>query len=110
MRETWKVDTREEVITPEILKADPQKYGGMSRHMEASIQKGIVSVPLINNSSVIKIPVTPEAASRILEDGGIDIESEGYWLSITSSKIKRFFKGTTEEIPILTTFLTENDR
>ena len=104
--ETYKVDAENRPITPEMLKANPDKYGGLSLHMLSSIQKGVVTVPLHNGCTYVSIPVPAEAAMRIVADGEIRIESNAYWCNICSAEVKRYFKDSQEEIPTITTFLT----
>lgn len=97
-RERWYV--RGEVLTPEVLSADPDKYGGLGLHMLASIRAGVVTIPLENGGYHVSIPLQKEIADRVLQDGGIDIESEAYWGNILSDKIRRLFAGTDEDIPL----------
>ena len=90
----WKVDG--EILTPEVLQADPDKHGGMGIHMHICIKTGVVTVPLSDGSCHVSAPVTAEAAQRIAEDGGVDINDSPYWNSIHTAKV--FFKGTEEQI------------
>jgi len=98
--EYWEV-RKEDAVTPEMLKADPDKYGGMGIIMACAIQCGAISVPLRHNGMYIDLRTTdPKVAERIVKDGGIDVVSEGYWNYLASDKAKVYFKGTEELVPL----------
>jgi len=71
-REFWKVEG--EILTPGVLKNDPDKYGGLGMHMVACIGKEIVTIPLKFGCQGVSIPVSKEDSERIIKDGGVDIE------------------------------------
>jgi hypothetical protein len=107
-KEIWKVSKKEPVMTPEELTKNSDKHGGLGSHMYQFIKMGIVTIPLVGpHGAAVGIPVSRESADRILKEGEILIEAEDYWSSITSSKVKKYFKDTREEIPMVTTFLTD---
>lgn len=101
-RETWFVDSKEEVLRPEMLLRDPDRYGGLGMHMLSAIQNGIVTIPLKGEyGACVGIQVSDnEAVDRILADGKVNILSDGYWCSIHSDKIKVVYFDTDEAIPL----------
>jgi len=99
MMEQWDVDKSQQVIYPQDLIDDPDKFGGMGVHMKLSIERGIVTVPIKNGGFCVSIPVSQIDAERIVKDGSIDIYSDGYWSSIIS--VECMFKNTQEKISLL---------
>ena len=97
-RERWLISG--EVLTPEVLSSDPDKYGGLGLHMLASIKAGVVTIPLTNNGSHVSIPVSRVVADKVISEGGIEIESNHWWSSVLSDKIKLFFIGSDKEVPL----------
>lgn len=102
IRETWFVNTKEEILRPEVLAGNPDKYGGMSMHMISAVHNEVVTIPLVGEyGGHVSIQATSnDVIDRILADGRVDILSEGYWCSIRSEKIKVVYFGTDEEIPM----------
>jgi hypothetical protein len=98
-KEFWEVNKEEPVIYPQDLIDNPNNYGGLGVHMKLSIERGIVTVPLIKNSVYVSIPVSQSDSERIVKDGGVDIHSKGYWCSILSVNV--MFKNTEEKITLL---------
>lgn len=93
-----------EVITPSMLRADPNKYGGLGLHMLNAIQSGVITIPLTDNpdggcGSCVSIQVTAEeTATRIIADNGVEIRSIGYWISILNTL--PVFVGTKIPVPM----------
>lgn len=107
-RKTWWVRPDEEVLYPETLKSNPDKYGGMGVHMANAIRSGVITIPLQDNDPAtnpgawgcVSIQVTDtDAANRIIKDGKVDIVSDrAYWYSILDTT--PVFHGTDEPIPL----------
>jgi hypothetical protein len=92
------------VITPTMLRDNPDAYGGLGIHMLNAINSGVITIQLTNNpdgecGSCVAIQVNSEAAAnRIVNDNGVEIQSSGYWGSILSTR--PVFVGTDEAIPM----------
>lgn len=103
-RKTWYIPPDEEVILPEDLKKDPDKYGGLGFHMICAIQDGVITIPLCDtpNSStgscVSMQTCDPDAAKRIVKEGCVDILSKGYWMCINDTV--PVFHGTEDPVPV----------
>jgi len=95
----WSVTPNKEVIFPENLITDPEKYGGVGMHMMISIEKGIVTVPINNGSCHVGLPLSLNDVRRVIKDGGVDIDEERYWCSIFNTKV--FFKGTDKQVTLI---------
>lgn len=101
-RETWYVCTDEEVITPEKLKDNPDKYGGLGMRMIAAIESGIVTIPIHDGHSghcALQLS-DKDAINRILAEGKVDVCSSGFWSCITSRNVSVYFHGTIILIPL----------
>ncbi len=103
-RETWYVHPTDKVIYPDDLRANPNKYGGLSITMVAAAENGIITIPLIDApppataGTCVSIQVkTQKAAERILKEGKIDILSDKWWSRIES--VNPVFHGTCTRIP-----------
>ena len=96
--ENWMINEDKDILTPEKLKADPDKYGGLGMHMIAAIQDGVVTIPLQNGSCVNIQTADSAAVKRIIADGGVTIISEGYWCDIRTTNV--YFLNTEDSIPI----------
>ena len=103
--ETWYVD-KVKVILPTDLKKNPDKHGGLGLHMRAAINEGVISIPLVDNPSLgagshISLKTTDvNVAERLVNDGMVDIHSDGsYWLQL-GDKAKPYFHGTDEVIEV----------
>jgi hypothetical protein len=90
------------VITADMLTTNPDKYGGLGIHMLNAIRNGVITIPLVNNpdgecGSCVSIQTcSSEDAERIIRDNGVEIQAEGYWCSILSTR--PVFVGTQEPI------------
>ncbi len=63
----------EEVISAHMLKAYPDKYGGLGSMMAEAIARGVITIPLSNGCYRVSIQTANSAeADRIINDGGVD--------------------------------------
>lgn len=91
-------------ITAAMLKADPDKYGGLGVHMLHAIQEGVITIPLTSDpqggsGSCVSIQViSDEIAERIIRDNGVDVQSDRYWVNILSTR--PVFVDTDEAVPM----------
>ena len=98
-KEIWEV-LKDDIITPEMLENDTEKYGGRSSIVHLSIKYEVTTIPIKNGCSRCSIRVcNKELINRIIKDGFVDIYSEGYWAYVGSPKISICFHNTTEKIP-----------
>ena len=100
-KEEWDV-VEKDIIYPEDLERDSDKYGGCGVIMKYAIAYNIHTIPICNNCSSISLSIKDiEAFKRILRDKKVDIYSYGYFLTLNSNKVKVYFHGTKEEIPLI---------
>lgn len=98
----WRLTNPRDITTPAKLQPNPDQYGGLGGHMLAAIRGGVVTMDIDDGDGMHCAVQTadPAAVTRVLADGGVDIESTGYWSAITGRNVSVLFKGTAEPVPL----------
>ena len=103
MKEVWNVDKTQQIVYPQDLIDNPDKFGGLGPTIKNNIKRGIVIIPLRYGCIYMGIPVSQADAERIVQDDGVDIYSDGSWCDAASVHV--MFRESSQKIDILTRFI-----